>query len=286
MATDSLLLERGPTLSQELVAPHVAIGRDRLEMRGVLIDKVDLGGALNRIESFLHSTSTHQVVTVNLDFLSIAQRDNSFRDTLNAADLAVADGMPLVWVSRLQGEPLAERVTGVALVDECCRLAEAAGRPVFLLGAAPGVAAAAGDRLVERFPDLRVTAYSPPLGPIGPRENARILRMIRSAQPGFVFVALGAPRQDLWIRENLGHLDTQVAMGVGCVFDVLAGAVDRAPAWMQRFGMEWAYRLVQEPSRLWRRYLVNDSWMLGKLLLDVVRDTPRAVAGEQVVVPT
>jgi len=286
MATQSMVLERGPALSQELSVPRVATARERIDIGGVLIDKVDLNGALRRVEGFLHSTTVHQVVTVNLDFLSIAQRDATFRETLNTASMAVADGMPLVWYSRMQGQPLAERVTGVTLVSECCRLAQAADRPVFLLGAAQGVATQAAARLVEQFPGLRVAAYSPPLGPISRRENARILRMIHSAQPGFVFVALGAPRQDLWIRENLHRLDAQVAMGVGCVFDVLAGSVDRAPEWMQRSGLEWAYRLVHEPSRLWRRYLVNDSRMFGKLLLDLLRGTPAAVRGEQIVVPT
>src|SRR6185437_5575413 len=107
--------------------------------------------------------------------------------------------------------------------------------------------------------------YSPPIGPLSRKENWRILRMINAARPGFLFVALGAPRQDLWIRDNHDQLDVPVCMGVGCVFDVLAGAVVRAPRWMQRTGLEWAYRLFQEPGRLWRRYLLNDSLMFGRL---------------------
>jgi N-acetylglucosaminyldiphosphoundecaprenol N-acetyl-beta-D-mannosaminyltransferase len=285
MATQSVVLERSTARRQELTASHRG-GRDRIEFAGVLIDKVDLRGALERIESFLHSESAHQVVTVNLDFLSIAQRDDEFRQTLNEADLAVPDGMPLVWFSRLQGDALTERVTGVALVDACCRMAHAENRPVFLLGAGPGVAAIAAERLTERFPGLRVAAYSPPVGPIDRRENARILRTIRAAQPGFVFVALGAPRQDLWIRENLRRLDAQVAMGVGCVLDVLAGSVHRAPPWMQQLGLEWAFRLVHEPSRLWRRYLLNDSRMFGKLLLDLTRSAPRVLGADRIVVST
>src|SRR5439155_1878385 len=130
-----------------------------------------------------------------------------------------------------------------------------------------------------------VGVYSPPLGPMTRRENARIIRMIRAARPGFLFVALGAPRQDLWISENLEQLGVPVAMGVGCVLDVLAGAVDRAPQWMQSIGLEWAFRLVHEPARLWRRYLLNDSRMLGHLVLQGLRET-RARRAQTVVVRT
>jgi N-acetylglucosaminyldiphosphoundecaprenol N-acetyl-beta-D-mannosaminyltransferase len=208
------------------------------------------------------------VVTVNLDFLSIAERNSTFRETLNEADLAVADGMPLVWLSRLKGEPLAERVAGVELVGESCRVAAELGGSVFLLGAAPGVAEAAGRRLETLNPGLSIAGtYSPPVGPLTPRENDRIVRMVREAAPDCLFVALGAPRQDLWIRENLSQLQVPMAMGVGCVLDLLAGSVRRAPVWMQRMCLEWAYRLGQEPTRLWRRYLLNDLPMFARLML-------------------
>jgi N-acetylglucosaminyldiphosphoundecaprenol N-acetyl-beta-D-mannosaminyltransferase len=230
--------------------------RRRLELAGALVDQVDLTTAVERIHGFLLSGAAHQVMTVNLDFLTIAQRDAGFRETINRADLAVADGMPLVWVSRLKGQPLAQRITGVELVDESCRLAAQTGNAVFLLGAAPGVADAAARRLEARYPRLRVAGvYSPPFGELSRAEDERIVAMIREAAPGLLFVAFGAPRQDLWIRAHLDTLHVPVAMGVGCVLDLLAGAVRRAPGWMQRTGLEWIHRLAQEPRRLWRRYL-------------------------------
>jgi N-acetylglucosaminyldiphosphoundecaprenol N-acetyl-beta-D-mannosaminyltransferase len=207
-------------------------------------------------------------VTVNLDFLAIARRNTRFLDTLNRADLAVADGMPLVWASQLQGRPLPERVTGVDLVDASCQVAEETGHGVFLLGAGPGVAEAAARTLQERYPGLRIAGvYTPPFGPLTPEEDARIVEMIRAAAPGILFVALGAPRQDQWIRAHRHLLGVPVAMGVGCVFDLLAGVVDRAPTWMQRTGLEWAFRLGQEPGRLWRRYIVNDIPTFGRLVV-------------------
>jgi N-acetylglucosaminyldiphosphoundecaprenol N-acetyl-beta-D-mannosaminyltransferase len=242
--------------------------RDRIDLAGVLIDQLDLPSAVRRIRGFLDAGGTHQVVTVNLDFISIAQRDPVFRATINEADLAVADGMPLVWVSRLRGRPLAQRVAGVDLVDQSCQLAAELGRRVFLLGAAPGVAEAAGRTMEARYPGLRVAdVYAPPFGPIPRAEDDHIVRRIEQAAPDFLFVALGAPRQDLWIRAHHGRLHVPVAMGVGCVLDLLAGVVRRAPGWMQGTGLEWSYRLVQEPRRLWRRYILDDLPMLGMLVL-------------------
>jgi N-acetylglucosaminyldiphosphoundecaprenol N-acetyl-beta-D-mannosaminyltransferase len=180
--------------------------------------------------------------------------------------------MPLVWVSRLKGQAIPERVTGNALVAECCQRAAEMGSSVFLLGAAEGVGAAAATALRERFPGLRIAGvYSPPFGPLTRKENDRIIRLINAARPSFLFVALGAPRQDLWIAQNRQHLDVPVAMGVGCVLDLLAGNVRRAPQWMQGVGLEWAYRMLQEPQRLWRRYIMDDIPMLGQLVWDALR---------------
>jgi N-acetylglucosaminyldiphosphoundecaprenol N-acetyl-beta-D-mannosaminyltransferase len=272
MATE-VLVSKGsaplPSLIDEVaVADPVGPHRRRVELGGILLDQVDLAGAVARIGAFVRSGESHQVVTVNLDFLSIADSNPEFEATLNEADLAVADGMPLVWLSRLKGDPLGERVAGVELVMESCRIGAELGSHVFLLGAAPGVAEAAGKRIEETYPGIHIAGtYSPPMGPLSPQENQRIIDLIRLAAPDFLFVALGAPRQDLWIHEHLAQLNVPVAMGVGCVLDLLAGNVKRAPLWMQRTGLEWAFRLVQEPGRLWRRYLLNDLPLLARLTL-------------------
>jgi len=253
----------------------VDTARSRIELGGILIDQVDLPTAVDRIDEFVASGRPHQVVTVNLDFLSIAETNGTFRETLNGADLAVADGMPLVWLSRLKGTPITERVAGVELVIESCERAAQHGRSVFLLGGAEGVPEAASERLQELFPGLRVVGtYAPPIGPLTVAQTAEIVEMIRAAAPDLLFVAFGAPRQDLWIRNNLGALNVPVAMGVGCSLDVLAGSVRRAPRWMQSVGLEWAFRLGQEPQRLWRRYLVNDLPLLARLLWDRSAQTP------------
>lgn len=283
MAAEALQLQ-SPLDERFLFSRDLEPDRSRLELAGALIDRVDLSDAVDRIRGFLHSGAPHQVMTVNLDFLTIAQKDRRFRDLINGSDLAVADGMPLVWLSRLKRQPLPQRVTGVELVDRSAAIAADRGEGVYLLGAAPGIARAAADRLQERHPGLQIAGvYSPPFRPLSEEEDERIVDSIRAAAPGFLFVAFGAPRQDIWIRTHLERLQVPVAMGVGCVLDILAGAVRRAPSWVQAAGLEWTYRLVHEPRRLWRRYVLNDMPMLGRLLLASLRtggDLPSRRAGE------
>lgn len=248
--------------------PLVARRRSRIELGKVLVDQVDLRTAVERIRGFLEDGRPHQIATVNLDFLRLAQSDPVFLETINQAGLAVADGMPLVWLSRLKGEPLTERVAGVELVEACCGLAAEVGAGVFLLGGGGGIAETAGRALEQRFPGLRVVgAYSPPLGEFSHAVDRAIVHMINQAAPAFLFVALGAPRQDLWIRRHLNELNVSVAIGVGCVLDLHAGVVTRAPYWMRAAGLEWAFRLAHEPRRLWRRYVLNDMPLMARLLV-------------------
>lgn len=258
-------LPGAPTLT--VASTNLPSLRPRLDLFGVLIDRVDRDTALDRIRGFLEDGRAHQIVTVNLDFIHLAEKDPVFRATINQADLAVPDGMPLIWLSRVLGSPLAGRVTGVELVESSCHIANRAGRGVFFLGSTPSVAVAAAAHVRERHPGLVVNVHAPPFGPISPAEDDRIIAMIQEARPAFLFVALGAPRQDLWICARRERLNVPVSMGVGCVLDLLAGTVRRAPPWMQSSGFEWSYRLMQEPGRLWRRYLIDDLPLFGRLSL-------------------
>jgi N-acetylglucosaminyldiphosphoundecaprenol N-acetyl-beta-D-mannosaminyltransferase len=225
----------------------------------VQVHRVTLPGTLEWLERFVEQGRPHQIVTVNMDFIRLARKDQEFREVVNRAALAVADGVPVLWCSRLLGQPLPERVTGVDIVEHGAALAAERGYGVFLLGAAAGVAEGAAQVLRRRHPALRIVGtYSPPFGPFTDEEDAHMVRLVRSAQPQMLFVAFGAPKQDHWIDRHLDELGVPICVGVGGTLDLLAGRLPRAPRWMQSAGLEWVFRLMQEPQRLWRRYLIND----------------------------
>jgi N-acetylglucosaminyldiphosphoundecaprenol N-acetyl-beta-D-mannosaminyltransferase len=241
------------------------VEQSRISLLHTLIDNIDMSGAIERIDKFVRSGVPHQVVTVNLDFLRLAGRDHSFRDLINTSSLIIADGMPLVWASRLQGDALPERIAGVDLVRECARLSADRGYRVFFLGAAPGVAERAATVLSDSFPGMQIVGtYAP--DSLRDDESAT-LELIREAAPDILFVALGAPLQDQWIRRNMESLGVPVCVGVGGAFDMLSGRISRAPNWMQRTGLEWLYRLSREPGRLWKRYFVHDLPVFLRLLM-------------------
>jgi N-acetylglucosaminyldiphosphoundecaprenol N-acetyl-beta-D-mannosaminyltransferase len=229
------------------------------------------------MDAWVQSGGPHQIVTVNLDFMRLARSDAEFRCIVNQADLAVPDGVPVLWAAKLLGDPLVERVTGVEIVEKGAVLAARRGYRLFLLGAAPGVAERAGAELVRRNPGLCVAGtYSPPFGPSTPQEEERIADRIAAARPDLLFVAFGAPRQDVWIYQHGLALGVPVCVGVGGTFDILAGDVVRAPVWMQRRGLEWLHRLRQEPLRLWRRYLLGDLPLFVRVLATKLSPFARA----------
>ena len=241
--------------------------RRRVNLLDTYIDRIDLDGAVAQIDQYVRSGAPHQVVTANVDFLRLSTEDRAFRDLINTSDLVVPDGMPLLWAARLMGDPLLERVTGVELMVECARLASAQDYRVFLLGAGPGVALEAGAVLSDAFPSLSIAGtYAPPVGPFSAQENEKMVRMIQEMKPDLLFVAFGAPKQDQWIRAHMHRLHVPVCVGVGGSFDLIAGRVQRAPVWMRDHGLEWLFRVAQEPTRLWKRYFVDDLPIFMRLM--------------------
>ena len=242
------------------MSKSIDLSKRRVLLFGIHIHDLTLDGAVEvLIDSFLPGDGQcRYVVTPNAAQIVQLKRDQRLRRIYNEADLVVADGMPVIWVSRLLGTPLRERVTGADLFPSLC--AEAAGRgyKVFFLGANPGVAAKVATKLKARYPGLQVAGVcSPPFGFETCREeNARIIKMVKDSQPDMLFVALGFPKQELWIYNHAKECKVPLSIGVGAAFDFAAGARKRAPKWMQRWGLEWFFRLLQEPRRLWYRYLV------------------------------
>jgi len=199
------------------------------------------------------------IVTPNLDHLRRLHGDASLRASYGRADLAVADGMPLVWACRLQNTPLPGRVAGSDLISSLSRGAAEKGLSVFFLGGDPGTAEEAARGLRARFEDLRVAGVSCPAPGFEnrPGEIGELAARLAEARPDVVFVALGSPRQEALIERLRPGLPSAWWMGVGISFSFVAGRVQRAPVWLRRIGCEWLHRLVQEPRRLARRYLLD-----------------------------
>ena len=236
--------------------------RESVTILGVPFDKVSLCQAVSCIEAMAASGRPHYVVTPNMDFLAQAQGDKELRSVLAGADLSVCDGTPLVWASRILGCPLPERVAGSDLVPALLEAADREGLSVYFLGASVEASAEAVSRVRRRHPSLGIAGrYSPPFRDLTAEDNEEIKRRIREAKPDLVLVAFGCPKAEKWMAENYREIGAPVMIGVGATIDFLAGRVRRAPRWMGRAGVEWLYRLAQEPRRLWRRY-ARDLWVL------------------------
>jgi N-acetylglucosaminyldiphosphoundecaprenol N-acetyl-beta-D-mannosaminyltransferase len=230
---------------------------------GVRVDDVTYDEAVLCVDQMLASGGTHQIATVNVEFIMEARKNPEFGRVLAAAGLCVPDGIGVLWASRRQGTPLRERVAGVDFVELLAARAALQGWRVYFLGAAPGVAERAAASLEERYPGL-VTAGCYAGSPSMAEENA-ISERIQATQPDVLFVAYGAPKQDLWIARNQARIGVPVALGVGGSFDFICGHAKRAPAWVQRLGLEWLHRLLREPWR-WRRQLALPQFALLVLM--------------------
>jgi N-acetylglucosaminyldiphosphoundecaprenol N-acetyl-beta-D-mannosaminyltransferase len=203
------------------------------------------------------------VCTPNVDYVVRSRNDLEFRRAINGADLRAPDGKWVVYASRIAGRGLRETVTGRLLLPDLAGRAATAGVPIALFGAMPGIAARAASRMRDRHPTLNVTALSPPPQfVLGSEEDDAAVKHLMAAQPSLLFVALGAPKQELWMSQHRADFPSTVLIGVGAALDIVSGRFREAPRWMTNVGLEWLFRLAQEPRRLARRYLIDDPWIL------------------------
>ncbi len=231
----------------------------RVLLRGVQIHAITEAQCVEHIFHELDTGRGGCVVTHNLDHLRRLEKDRSFAALSASASLVLADGMPLIWASRLVGQPLPQRVTGSNLVSSLSAAAAQRGRSIFLLGGAPGTAHAAACVLRQRHPTLSIAGVAcPPVGFDSDSQYVtRLVSTLTAADPDIIFVALGSPKQEQLIHRLHRQLPDAWWLGVGISFSFLCGHVRRAPRWMRRVGLEWAHRLAQEPWRLGRRYLLE-----------------------------
>jgi N-acetylglucosaminyldiphosphoundecaprenol N-acetyl-beta-D-mannosaminyltransferase len=231
----------------------------RLTIGGVPVDRVTFAGALDRIEALVAAGQGGAVYTPNVDHVVIAQRNPAFAAAYRAVDLSLADGMPILWSASLLGEPVPEKVSGSDLIVPLAERAAARGWRVFLIGGAPGVAEEAAAAFRRQLPGIQIVGTAAPrIDATGDEPGGASLDLLCAERPDLVLVAFGAPKQELWIHRHRARLGAAVCVGIGASLDFVAGRVQRAPRWISRSGLEWAYRLGREPRRLWRRYLVDD----------------------------
>ena len=250
---------------------------------GTVINTVRLPEVLQAIDRRIAQRRPGFIVTPNVDHLCQLPKDPRFADAYREAFLVLADGVPVVWASRLFHKPIPAKISGSDLVYWLAEHAARKGHSVFFFGAMEGIAEEAGQLLSRRYPGLKVAGhYSPPLGfEADPVENEKAREAIRAASPDICYVALGAPRQDTWSAENAAILGVPVMIGIGASLDFVTGRAKRAPLWAQRAGLEWLWRLCHEPGRLWKRYLVRDSRFLAVLWHELWYGIRRDAAGVQ-----
>jgi N-acetylglucosaminyldiphosphoundecaprenol N-acetyl-beta-D-mannosaminyltransferase len=236
---------------------------------GLDFDSLSEQQVVTRVFESLDQRQGGLIVTVNVDICKRVIQDRASYELVRAASLVVADGMPLVWAARLSGQPLPERVTGSSLIFTLSAAAARQGRSIYLLGGEPGVPERAAAELVRRFPGLKVAGTdSPPVGfDTRPDELALVRSRVAAARPDVVFAGLGFPKQERVIAGIAPGLPGTWFIGCGAAIQFAAGVRTRAPLWMQQAGLEWVHRLISEPRRLYRRYLVDDLPFAAGLLL-------------------
>lgn len=240
-----------------MVVVSAAESEQAVELFGARVDAITMTETLDAAFALAADPTPSQHVVLNASKVVQMQDDSKLRKIVGDCDLVNADGTSVVWASRILGRPLPERVTGIDLFQRIVERAASSGHRVYFLGATDEVLGAMVKRFRTEFPTIQIAGYRN--GYWNESEAPEIVAAIRDAAPDFLFLAIPSPRKEYWLAENLHELSVPFVMGVGGSFDVLAGFVKRAPRWMQRIGCEWVYRLVQEPRRMWKRYLVGNA---------------------------
>jgi N-acetylglucosaminyldiphosphoundecaprenol N-acetyl-beta-D-mannosaminyltransferase len=249
----------------------------RTDVLGVGVSIVNMDDAIRFSESVIRSRDKGYVCVTDVHGIIEAQSDLAFREVLNRSIMTTPDGMPLVWVGRIQGHKRIRRVYGPDYLLEMCRVSVERGYRHFFFGGKPGVTERLAFELSKRFPGLQVVGtYTPPFRPLNPCEELELEALVAEAKPDVFWVGLGSPKQERFMAQYCGRLEAKLMVGVGAAFDIHSGNVKEAPKWLKTAGLQWLHRLIQEPRRLWRRYLncvPNFIWMIGLQLLGVRRSS-------------
>jgi N-acetylglucosaminyldiphosphoundecaprenol N-acetyl-beta-D-mannosaminyltransferase len=254
-----------------LYGEGVSSAPDELTLLGIPIDNVTMSDALDTVLQWTVTEGSRQVCFVNADCANISYLNTDYRQALQDADLCLADGIGIKLAGKLLGRHVKQNVNGTDMFPLICeRLSDIEGS-VFLLGARDYVVQGVADWIGTNFPRIRLCGLQH--GYYSPEEEREIINRIKESETQLLLVAFGSPKQDLWIKEHLAQTGARVALGVGGLFDFYSGRLPRAPLWMREIGMEWVYRLIQEPGRLWKRYLIGNGVFLWRVLMERIRGT-------------
>lgn len=257
--------------SEHKVSPPVA-GPRRANVLGVGVHAIKLESAVELMESAILSGRRGYVCVTNVHAVMEAQKNAGYKRVLNSSFLTLPDGRPTVWVGRSQGLKEMDQVGGPELMLRFCEISSRKRYTHFFYGGQPGVAEQLKDSLTRQFPRLRVIGtYTPPFRALNQEEELEVRDLLARLKPDVMWIGLGAPKQELFMAQYFGRMDTTLMVGVGAAFNIHAGRIIDAPGWIKRAGFAWLYRLAQEPRRLWKRYLKTNPRFLYEITLQMLR---------------
>lgn len=232
---------------------------ERVNILGVGVDPINLSCATDTLITWVEQKTPGYVCVTGVHGIIESQRDENLRRIHHSAAMVTPDGMPLVWLSKLYGYRKVSRVYGPDLMLSICNKSVSLGFRHYFYGGGQGVPEKLGTKLVEKFPGIKIVGcFSPPYRPLTSDEDRAIIDRINKTSPDIIWVGISTPKQEQWMVEHVDQLKGAILIGVGAAFDFIAGTKRQAPRWMQSIGMEWFFRLLSEPRRLWKRYLINN----------------------------
>ena len=237
----------------------------KIKLLNTYVNNVSMQETTDAIEAMIHADKKSYVVAVNVDVIMKIEQDTLLKELTDKADMVLVDGKPLIWISKIHKKPIKAKISGSDLVPRLCEISAKKGYTMFILGGMGGIAEKAKKRLEKKLPGIKIVGtYAPPFGfEKDEQELAKINNMISEAHPELLITCFGCPKQEKFIYNNIDKYDAKVSVCAGATVDFLAGNVKRAPKWMSEHGLEWFYRFLQEPKRMFKRYFVDDVKILG-----------------------
>lgn len=233
---------------------------EKIKLLNTYVDNLTMEEAIDKIEKLIAGKKKSYVVAVNVDVIMKIEQEAKLKHITDSADVVLVDGMPLVWISKLHKKPIVEKISGSDLVPKLCALAAQKGYSIFMIGGKDGIAEQAKRKLEEKYRGIQIVGtYAPPLGfEKNQKELDKINGLISAKKPDLLVACFGCPKQEKWIYDNYGKYDAKVSICAGATVDFLAGNLKRCPKWMADHGLEWLYRFIHEPKRLFKRYFIDD----------------------------